>query len=65
VRFVLAESLLHRATLLNLPLPPRIEDDFANLARASAAKQRQIEAADRIDFETYRQRYLDPQNLKI
>jgi glutamate--cysteine ligase len=65
VRFVLAESLLHRATLLNLPLPPRIEDEFANLAHASAAKQRQIEAADRIDFETYRQKYLDPQNLKI
>jgi glutamate--cysteine ligase len=65
VRFVLAESLLHRATLLNLPLPPRIEDEFANLARASLAKQRQIEAADRIDFETYRQMYLDPRNLKI
>jgi len=65
VRFVLAESLLHRATLLNLPLPPRVEDEFANLARASAAKQRQIEAADRVDFETYRKNYLDPQNLKI
>jgi glutamate--cysteine ligase len=65
VRFVLAESLLHRATLLNLPLPPRIEDEFANLARASAAKQRQTEAADRVDFETYRKKYLDPQNLKI
>jgi glutamate--cysteine ligase len=65
VRFVLAESLLHRSTLLNLPLPPRIEDEFANLARASAAKQRQIEASDRIDFETYRKKYLDSQNLKI
>src|SRR5262245_46807307 len=51
-RFVLAESLLHRATLLALPLPPRVEDEFANLARASSAKQRQIEAQDRIDFET-------------
>jgi glutamate--cysteine ligase len=65
VRFVLAESLLHRATLLNMPLPPEVEDEFANLARASAAKQRQIEAQDRIDFETYRKKYLDPQNLKI
>ena len=64
VRFVLAESLLHRSTLLNLPLPPRVEDEFANLARASAAKQRQLEAQDRIDFETYRQRYLDPQSLR-
>ena len=64
VRFVLAESLLHRATLLAMPLPPKIEDEFANLARASSAKQRQIEAQDRVDFETYRRQYLDPQNLK-
>jgi glutamate--cysteine ligase len=64
VRFVLAESLLHRATLLAMRLPPRIEDEFANLASASIAKQRQIEAQDRVDFETYRQAYLDPQKLK-
>jgi glutamate--cysteine ligase len=63
-RFVLAESLLHRSTLLALPLPPRVEDEFAGLARASSAKQRQIEAADRVDFETYRRNYLDPQSLK-
>jgi glutamate--cysteine ligase len=65
VRFVLAESLLHRASLLAMRLPPRVEDEFANLARASSAKQRQIEAQDRVDFETYRQAYLDPQKLKI
>ena len=65
VRFVLAESLQHRATLLAMPLPPKTEDEFANLARASSAKQRQIEAQDRVDFETYRRQYLDPQNLKI
>jgi len=64
VRFVLAESLQHRATLLAMPLPPKTEDEFANLARASSAKQRQIEAQDRVDFETYRRQYLDPQNLK-
>ena len=64
VRFVLAESLLHRATLLALPLAPKTEDEFASLARASSAKQRQIEAQDRVDFETYRKQYLDPQNLK-
>jgi glutamate--cysteine ligase len=64
-RFVLAESLLHRSTLLELPLPPEVDDEFAGLARASSAKQRQIEAADRVDFETYRRNYLDPQSLKI
>ena len=65
VRFVLAESLLHRSSLLNQPLPAKVEEEFAALARASAAKQRQIEAHDRVDFETYRRQYLDPQNLKI
>ena len=65
LRFVLAESLLHRATLLNMPLPARVEEEFVALARASAAKQRQIEAQDRMDFETYRQKYLDPALLKI
>jgi glutamate--cysteine ligase len=65
VRLVLAESLLHRATLLSMPLPARVEQEFADMARASLAKQRQIEAHDRVDFETYRQKYLDPQNLKI
>jgi glutamate--cysteine ligase len=60
VRFVLAESLLHRATLLSLPLPPQVEHEFALLARASLAKQRQMEAHDRVDFETFRKSYLDP-----
>ena len=63
VRFVLAESFLHRGTLLNLPLPPNTEEELALMARASAAKQRQIEAQDRVDFETYRQKYLDPASL--
>jgi glutamate--cysteine ligase len=65
VRFVLAESLLHRASLLSLPLPANVEQDFADMARASLAKQRQIEAQDRMDFESYRLEYLDPQNLRI
>jgi glutamate--cysteine ligase len=63
VRFVLAESLLHRGSLLNLPLPPKVEEEFALMARASAAKQRELEAQDRVDFETYRQKYLDPASL--
>jgi len=64
VRFVLAESLLHRDTLLGIPLPAKVEEEFADMARASLAKQRQIEAHDRIDFETFRKRYLDPALLK-
>ena len=64
LRFVLAESLAHRGSLLGMPLPPAVEDAFAELARASLEKQRETEAADRIDFETWRRRYLDPQKLK-
>ena len=65
VRFVLAESLSHRESLLNMPLSAKVEDEMAIMARASLAKQRQIEAHDRIDFETYRRKYLDPALLKI
>ncbi|HVL35078.1 MAG TPA: glutamate--cysteine ligase [Burkholderiales bacterium] len=64
LRFVLAESLAHRGSLLGMPLPPAVEDSFAELARASLEKQRETEASDRIDFETWRRRYLDPQKLK-
>ena len=64
LRFVLAESLLHRGTLLGIPLPAGVEEEFDAMARASLAKQRQIEAHDRIGFETFRQRYLDPALLK-
>jgi glutamate--cysteine ligase len=63
VRFTLAESLSHRGTLLGIPLKPDAEDRFARLAAESLEKQRKIEAADRVDFETYRQRYLNPELL--
>jgi glutamate--cysteine ligase len=64
LRFVLSESLAHRGTLLGMPLPAAVEARFAELARASLDKQREIEAQDRFDFETYRQRYLDPASLR-
>jgi glutamate--cysteine ligase len=64
VRFTLAESLSHRGTLLGIPLKPEVEDRFARLARESLEKQKKIEAADRFDFETYRQRYLNPELLR-
>ena len=64
VRFTLAESLAHRGTLIGIPLNADVEDRFAKLARESLEKQRKTEAADRIDFETYRQRYLNPELLQ-
>jgi glutamate--cysteine ligase len=60
VRFTLAESLSHRGTLLGIPLKAEVEERFARLAEESIAKQKKIEASDRVDFETYRQRYLNP-----
>ncbi len=63
VRFVLAESLLHRGSLLNLPLPAAVEEEFAQMARASLAKQHQMEAHERLDFESWRGKYLDPASL--
>jgi glutamate--cysteine ligase len=64
VRFTLAESLAHRASLVGIPLQAEVEERFAKLTRESIEKQRKIEASDRIDFETYRQRYLNPELLQ-
>jgi glutamate--cysteine ligase len=58
VRFALAQSLAHAATLRGLPLPPKIEAHFVKLAEGSVAMQRRIEKSDQLDFETYRQKYL-------
>ncbi len=65
VRCTLAESLSHRSTLLGLVLKPEVEERFARLAKGSVEAQKKIEAADRVDFETYRQRYLNPELLKV
>ena len=64
VRFTLAESLAHRGSLLGIPLRAAVEERFALLAGESLEKQRKIEAADQLDFETYRQRYLNPDLLR-
>jgi len=64
VQFTLAESLSHRGTLLGIPLRPEVEERFARLASDSIQRQRKIESMDRIDFETYRKRYLNPELLR-
>jgi glutamate--cysteine ligase len=65
VRFALAQSLLHAGTLRGLELPPQVERAFEEMARKSLAEQRRIEAADKHDFETYRQKYLAHDTLII
>jgi len=64
IRFTLAESLSHRGTLLGIRLQAEVEERFARLAAESLEKQKKIEAADRVDFETYRSRYLNPDLLR-
>jgi len=64
-RFALALSLEHAKTLRSEPLPAEIEARFARLAEESIRKQKEIEAAERVDFETYRQKYLSPESLRV
>ena len=61
--FTLAQSLRHAADIRHLPLPAEVENRFAQLARESLEEQRQIEAADTMPFEIYRQKYLAPERL--
>jgi glutamate--cysteine ligase len=64
-RFALARSLEHAKTLRSEPLPAEVEARFARLAKESIAKQREIEAADKVPFETYRQNYLSSESLRV
>ena len=64
MKFVLAQSIAHKRTLLDVPLPPAVEDRFAAQAQASLEEQRRVEAADVVPFETYRQNYLAPIRLR-
>ncbi len=65
VRFVLALSLLHQGALRNSPLPADASRHLERLAQKSLEEQKKIEAADSVDFETYRARYLSPDLLKL
>ena len=65
VRFVLAESLLHAGSLRGLPLGAGVKERFEHLAAESLAEQRRIEAADKVDFETFRKQYLSPDLLRV
>jgi glutamate--cysteine ligase len=64
VRFGVAYSAKHRASLLSEPLPAEIDARFARVAEESIAEQRAIEARDKIPFEEYRRRYLAHELLK-
>ena len=63
-RFVLAQSQRHRDTILQMPLSTEVAESFARLAEGSHLAQHQIEATDKLPFETYRQLYLAPVRLR-
>src|SRR5258708_859575 len=65
VRFALAQSLSHAGRLRRMPLPADAVRVFEGLTEKSLAEQRRIEAADTLDFETYRRKYLAHDTLII
>ena len=56
--FALAQSVRHRRFLLDQPLAADVAARYARMAEESLVAQREIEAADTVHFETYRQQYL-------
>jgi glutamate--cysteine ligase len=56
--FALAQSIRGKRALRDLPLAAEVEARYARMAEGALAAQRQIEAADSVPFETYRQQYL-------
>lgn len=65
VRFVLIQSTLHKAAIKHTELPREVKDRFARLASESLIRQREMEAADSVDFETFRQNYLSHDLLVV
>jgi glutamate--cysteine ligase len=63
VQFALAQSLGHTRHFQRLPLAPEVDARFAQMAEASLVEQREMEAADDVPFETYRQQYLGQELL--
>lgn len=64
-RFALIESTLHKGGLRTLDLPREVRERFARLADESLMTQRELEAADDVDFETFRERYLAHGSLRV
>jgi glutamate--cysteine ligase len=63
VRFIQAQSEQAKNTLLHLPFSCGSEARFHALAQASIKEQQQIEAADSMPFEIYREKYQSKKRL--
>ena len=65
ITFTRALSEQTRQHLQQLPWTAEQQATFEAEAQASVAAQRAIEAADTVDFETFRQGYLAPEGLQV
>lgn len=65
VGFVRAQSEKTRDELLALPWRSEDQATFEQMSRASFEAQREIEAADTMPFENYRQQYVSPDRLGL
>ncbi len=65
VAFARAQSAATRQTLLALPFSEDMQKAFEALSRQSLAGQKNIEAADTMPFEIYRQQYVSADRLGI
>jgi glutamate--cysteine ligase len=65
IAFTRAQSEQTRSHLQQLPWTAAQHSRFEAEARASVAAQRAIEAADTVDFETFRQAYVTPEGLEV
>ncbi len=65
IDFVRAQSEQTRNHLLSLPWTAAQRAEFEAEAQTSEAKRRAIEAADEVDFETFRRAYLAPEGLAV
>lgn len=63
VAYALERSLEHRAELRGMPLAAETERRLAKMTEDSFAEQRAIEAADDVDFETFRRGYVSAERL--
>jgi glutamate--cysteine ligase len=64
-RFIHAQSAAAKRELLELPFDTATAERFAAEAHESLARQRQIEAADTLPFETFRKQYLQVERLLV
>lgn len=63
--FTLAQSELTKAKLLRLPWTGSLQSHMETLARQSVQDQAEVEAADSLPFEQYRQQYISPERLGL